>query len=445
MDFLQLFKANKQKKFGNRPAPWLLAVSGGADSMTMAHLHLKAGISFAIAHCNYQLRGQDADKDEQLVTDWAKQHTIPCYTIRFDTQAKAAEWGKAIQETARILRYQWFETLCKTHGYNTIATAHHAGDNAETLLMNLLKGTGMNGLHGIPEINGRILRPLLFATPQQIRAYAAQEKVPFREDASNASDAYLRNAVRLHILSAIENIFPQALQRLKENTERFAQGAFLYQRAIMQEKKKLLEQRGTDYYTPIRLLEKHPAADALIYELFSPYGFSPAQMPQIKHLLQAESGRYLSSATHRLIRNREFLILTAQQTTATAIILIEQIPAEIDVQQGIFRFSDAPVADMAQLPGDPSIACIDLKKLSFPLILRRWRTGDYFYPLGMQMKKKKLSRFFMDQKLPVHLKEQVWVLESNRRIVWVAGMRLDERFKVTPSTTSRLVVQYQKG
>jgi tRNA(Ile)-lysidine synthase len=441
MDLLSRFIQNwNDKKMNRSPKPTLLAVSGGVDSMVMCHLFLKANFPFAVAHCNFQLRGLEADKDQQLVRDWCTTNNITFHTVNFDTQQKCEEWGKGIQETARILRYEWLYERREEHSYSRIATAHHADDNVETLLMNLFKGTGISGLHGIPELTDLLVRPLLFASKKDLLDYAAANSIPYRDDASNASDKYTRNTVRHHITPVIEQHFPGATMRINDSIFRFAQAEAIYRKAIDKEKQKLIQQRGHDFYIPIRKLSKRPQMETLCYEIFTPYGFTPAQLPHIIALMQAESGHYITSQSHRIIRNRDFLIITANSgQNSTDFIQIEGVPCNVHTPHASFHFS--MVKKPAHITADPHIALIDMKRITFPIILRRWRTGDYFYPIGMGMKKKKLSRYLIDQKVPLHEKEKLWVLECDKRIAWISGMRLDERFKLTTHTDTVLMVE----
>lgn len=443
MPLQELFIKNwKRKGFTTGGQTVLLAVSGGIDSMAMCKLFLQSDIPFAVGHCNFQLRGEEADKDEQLVKDWCADNNITFHNIKFDTQAKVDEWRKGIQETARILRYEWLEHIRVEHDYSFIATAHHANDNAETLLMNLFKGTGISGLHGIQAVNGNIIRPLLFAAKKDIMAYVQENNILYRDDASNATDKYTRNDVRLNLLPVIEQSFPQVIDNLNNSIQRFAEAEILYNREIERERKKLLEQRGNDYYIPIRKLRLRTPLNTICYELFKPYGFTPAQVSHLVSLMDSESGHYVASPTHRVIHNRDFLIITAVVATGTDFIKIDTVPATIQAAGIQFSFE---YKDKVTLTDDSNTALINAAKLEEPLILRRWKQGDYFYPLGMGMKKKKLSRYMVDKKIPLHEKENVWVLESNRRIVWVAGYRLDERFKVTDTTTQALVVKCVKN
>jgi len=440
MDLLEQFKANWLRKQYTRGAqPILVAVSGGCDSMVLCDLLLKLKIPFGVAHCNFQLRGLEADLDEQLVKDWASQNSIPFFTTRFDTATIATEAKTGIQETARNLRYAWLETIRSEQGFQKIATAHHANDNVETLLINLFRGTGMSGLHGIPEVNEKIIRPLLFASRNAIRDYASHENVTFREDASNASDKYLRNAIRLNVLPVVEQYFPQVIQQVSDSIFRFSQSELLYRKEVQKQLRKLVEQRGKDFYISVRKLQKMEALEAITYELFRDYGFSPAQISDILRLTDAETGRYVTSPTHKVIRNRDFLIITATEAQQAEFFSIDELPCDISMEGHSFKFTLINRPEV--LNPDPAVALIDASKLTMPLVLRKWRMGDYFYPLGMGMKKKKIGRFFIDQKVPLHEKDKVWVLETDKKIIWVAGMRLDERFKVRPGTERLLKVE----
>ncbi len=440
MGLEKLFSEHLKKQgWANRPRPILLAVSGGIDSMVMANLFLNIKMPFAIAHCNFQLRGADADQDEQLVHDWCIKQNVPFFVNHFDTGNIAKEWKKGIQETARKLRYDWFLQLCKQENFTYIATAHHANDTVETLLINLFKGTGIKGLQGIPAQNGNIIRPLLFATRKAIAAYAESHQVPYREDASNASDKYLRNIVRHQLIPKIEEHFPDAGAKLYDSIHRFTEAALLYDEAVERKIKKLKEQRGKDLYIPVRKLEKATPLSTLCYELFKPYDFSKEQLPQLIDLMKAESGKYLLSPTYQLIKDRNFLILTERTTQNTDLLLVESVPCTIPAGTLHFQFSLIHKPQVCSTSAD--IALIDFSQISFPMVLRKWRQGDYFYPLGMNRKKKKLSRFFIDQKIPLHEKENIWVLECNKKIVWIAGWRLDERFKLTDTTTEVLKIE----
>ena len=417
----------------------LLAVSGGGDSMVMADLFLESKLIFAVAHCNFGLRGEASELDEQLVCDWCKANKIKFHCIRFETKKRSQEWKKGIQETARILRYEWFEKIRKENNYAKIVTAHHANDNIETLLINLFKGTGISGLHGIHPENGHIIRPLLCAAKEAIAAFAASNAVSYRDDASNDSDDYLRNAVRRNIIPAVVQWFPNAIDNVNESIVRFWQAEQLYKKAIEQERKKLVQQRGQDYYIPILKLRHHEPLATICYELLSPFGFSSAQVPHVLNLLNSGTGHYISSSTHRVIRNRDFLVVTTHPADTADLVVVDAAPCTIDT--GKYRFSFTVQLKPKLIPADPNIAYLDLKMLEFPLLLRKWRLGDYFYPFGMKMKKKKVSRLLIDEKVPLHEKEDIRILECSKRIAWVSGIRPDERFRVKESTEQVLVVK----
>jgi tRNA(Ile)-lysidine synthase len=439
-DLAQRFSEHwKTKKFPT--GQMLLALSGGIDSMVLAHLLRKAGISFAAAHCNFMLRGKDADDDTAFVQEWCATNDVRCHTISFDTKMLAARRRQSIQTTARDLRYEWFETLRKEHRYTAILTAHHAGDVAETMLINLSRGSGIAGLHGIPERNGAIMRPLLFASRADIAEYAAINEIAWREDASNATDNYLRNAIRLHVLPQLENLLPGAVARMAMTAARLHGTELIYRKALDRRLRRLKEQRGKDWYIPLRLLLQEAAPDTIAYELFTPFGFSSEQIPQILSLAEAESGKQVLSDTYRVIRHRDFLVVTAIEERDAGLILVTGIPTHIHTAEGSFHFSWADA--QAPVSTDANIAMIDGDTLSFPLVLRTRREGDYFYPLGMGMKKKKLKRFLIDIKTPLQEKDRVRILECDKKILWITGKRIDERFKVRPTTERVLKIVFE--
>ena len=440
MSLLQQFKEHwKARRYVLPGETVLLAVSGGGDSMVMADLFIKSGIAFAVAHCNFGLRAEASDLDEALVADWCDANSIKFHRAQFETKARSEEWKKGTQETARILRYEWFEAIRKEYKYAKIVTAHHANDNVETLLINLFKGTGISGLHGILPENGNIIRPLLFATKEMMAAYAAEHNVIYREDASNETDDYLRNAVRHNVVPAIQQWFPNAVGSVNESIGRFGEAEILYKKAIAQERKKLLERRGQDYCISVLKLRHREPLATICYELLYPFGFSSAQVPHVLNLLDASTGHYVSSATHRVIRNRDFLVITTVPADTADMVLIEAVPCTVDM--GKYHFSFAIQPKPKTFSADPNVAYLDIKSMEFPLVLRKWKIGDYFYPFGMKMKKKKVARLLIDEKVPLHEKEDIRILECSKRIAWISGIRSDERFRVKDSTEQVLVVK----
>jgi tRNA(Ile)-lysidine synthase len=410
---------------------FVLAVSGGADSVVLAHLLKGAGINFEIAHCNFKLRGAESDRDEAFVKNLAVTLDIPFSSKHFDTDAYASENKISIQEAARDLRYTWFAT------FNTIViTAHHANDNIETVFMHFCRGTGIAGLTGIEpyKVKERLLRPLLVFHKQEIIDYATETGIAFVEDSSNASDKYTRNFFRHQILPAVKDVYPQAENNILHTIKHLREVSEVYKAAMQKIVSKLQFINGHEIHIPVLMWQKAKPLDTITFEMLYPYGFTAAQVPEAIKMLGAHNGAVLLSNTHRLIKNRNWMILAPLETaTNTSVVVVEQNDTSVHYPGGILSIQTS----VAQLPeaSDNNTCMLDAAALQFPLILRPAATGDYFYPLGMQ-KKKKLSKFFIDLKLSKTAKEKVWVLVSNNRIVWVIGCRIDNRFKITPASTA---------
>jgi len=417
----------------------LIAVSGGVDSIVLCELCYLSGFDFEIAHCNFQLRGEDSEADEILVMETAKKYKVKLHTTKFDTLTYAAENKTNIQIAARQLRYDWFNVIAKENAIAHILTAHHANDNAETIAMNFFKGTGINGLIGMQiksgGIGGKITRPLLFATKQSIKDFAFEKNLAWREDVSNASDKYTRNYFRNELLPSIEKVIPHVEENLIENIERFSDVAILYNSAIDKLKSGLLFINGNEIHIPVLKLIKTPAYKTVFYEILKPYGFISSQMKDAIQLMSSESGKYITSGTHRLIRNRNWLIVCTVLNENNSVIVIDNPDAVIEIENKKLKIESikAPI----NIEANSSFGYADADKIIFPLICRKWKQGDYFYPLGMT-KKKKLSRFFVDQKLSISDKEKIWVIESDKKIIWIVGMRIDDRIKITPSTKTAI-------
>lgn len=406
----------------------LLTVSGGLDSVVLCDLCHTAGFPFRIAHCNFQLRGEESLRDKAFVTALASHYQVPLLQKDFDTEAYARERQLGIQVAARELRYEWFASL--TPGL--IVTAHHLDDNIETLLMNFFKGTGIAGLHGILPRQGKIVRPLLFARKEELATYAAERQLSWVEDSSNASDKYSRNYVRHQLMPVLQKLYPGVEQQLAANINRFREIEILYRQSIDLHKKKLLEARGAEWHIPVLKLQKTVPLATVLYEIIREFGFSPRQTDEVMALLDSSSGKYVQSSTHRIIRNRAWLIIAPLAPAAAQHVVVESVNNEYEYAQNKICLAVQP-ASQQELPASPAIAHLDVAAIRFPLLLRPWKAGDYFYPLGMK-KKKKVARFLIDQKLSKADKEKVWVLEMDKKIVWVIGHRIDDRFKVTPST-----------
>ena len=426
----------------------LLAVSGGVDSVVLCELCHKAGYHFAIAHCNFKLRGEESDGDEQFVTALAKKYDSAFFVKQFDTEKYATENKTSIQVAARELRYHWFTELLNTvntfshgaqkapfSGLGTVLTAHHADDNIETILMNFFKGSGINGLKGILPKHNNLIRPLLFATKEELLQYAYENNLAYREDSSNNSDKYTRNYFRNQLIPGLQKVFPKVKENLLDNANRFRQINIIYNHAMEQIKKKLITVQAKEIQLPVLKLLKTAALPTVLYEIIKEYGFTAHQTSEVQKLLGSDSGKYVNSLTHRILRNRKWLVISALNEAGAGTYLIEEGDGEIVFPQG--KLSIAKNNFPAAIIKENLTAQLDARDIQFPLLLRKWKTGDYFYPLGMP-KKKKLSRFFIDQKMSLIEKENAWVIESNKKIIWVVGKRIDNRFKIIPSTSAML-------
>lgn len=418
----------------------LLAVSGGVDSVVLCELCKQAGYDFVIAHCNFQLRGAESERDEQFVQQLGEKYAVEVKVKKFDTEQYAAASKLSIQEAARALRYEWFEELVvslesKQKVRVLLLTAHHADDNVETLLMNFFRGTGLHGLTGIPESVNYIRRPLLPFSKEELLAFAKEEELDYVEDSSNQSSKYTRNFFRNELIPAISKVYPQVKDNLQDNIDRFKQIEKLYQLSVGVIKKKLLKEKGAEVYIPVKQLMGYHNR-ALIYEIIKEYGFQEKQVEELVKLADSYSGKYIKSpvSQYRIIKHRHWFIISPVQSVASTAIVIEEKDKQVIFEQGILQ-----VETTSDIKPETSnfIASIDFNKITFPLLLRKWKTGDYFYPLGMS-KKKKISRFFIDQKLSKTEKENAWVIESDKRIIWVVGHRIDERVKIVPSTKKSL-------
>jgi len=432
----------------------LLAVSGGVDSVVLCELCKLAGFDFVIAHCNFQLRGEESKRDEQFVRELTKKYNVEIFVKKFDTEKYAEENKLSIQVAARELRYGWFNqivngqlSMVNSHAgfirhspltIHHILTAHHANDNIETLLINFFKGSGINGLRGILPKHGNIIRPLLFAKKEELIEFAKENNLSYVEDSSNVSDKYTRNYFRNQLIPSVQKVFPQVEDNLLNNIQRFKDIETLYQQSIELHKKKLLEKKGEEIHIPVLKLFKSDPLPTIVYEIIKDFGFTSNQTEDVIKLLNSDSGKYVQSHTHKIIKNRNWLIITSSLTTVAENILIEEEDKVVEFLNGKLEMKQISAAGY-KLSGSESIAQLDSDEIKFPLLLRKWKQGDYFYPLGMK-KKKKLSRFFIDQKLSLTEKENIWMLEMNKKIIWIVGKRIDERFKITPKTKNILKI-----
>ncbi len=412
---------------------FLLACSGGVDSMVLTHLCHRAKLNFAIGHCNFQLRGRESDTDEKFVRDWAFQLSKPFFSTCFDTINYVSKNKVSVQLAARELRYRWFAEIMQENDIKILVTAHQADDNLETFLINLSRGTGIDGLTGIPEKTDTLARPLLPFTRSQILEYAKIENLAWREDSSNSDTKYLRNKIRHEIVPKLMELHPTFLENFK-NTQRYITGiSQLAEFHINQVRKTNFQHDDGVIKISVASLSKLKPLKAHLFALFKAYGFT--EWNDVKSLLTAMSGKEVRSGTHRLVKDRDFLLLTEIQ---------EEDPKEYHIshdEREIHTPIHLRMSQVSLVKETPkNVLYVAKETLKYPLTLRKWRKGDYFYPLGMKGRKK-LSKFFKDEKIDIISKEKQWLLCSGDVIVWVVGKRADERFKVAKDT--REIVKFE--
>lgn len=413
----------------------LLAVSGGLDSVVMTHLFRTAGLRFGLAHVNFSLRGIEADGDEAFVRDLAAQYEVPFLTTRFDTAAYAAEQGVSIQMGARTLRYDWFERCRAEQGYTRIATAHQQNDVFETLLLNLTRGTGLAGLHGIPVRQGNLIRPLWFASRDDLETYAVQQQLVWREDASNADDKYARNRIRHHVVPVLQALNPGLMQTLPTTVERLRAAETLMRTELDQSWQTTADQQGETYCIDLKKLRRLPEPAFRLAEWLRPFGFTVQQAKLIWKTAGQESGQEFHSATHRLIHEPAGLVLAPVGRTERYSLTLAEWPVECVTisDQLTITFETFERTEDFQPAADLTIASLDADRLTGSLTIRTWQPGDRFRPLGLGGSKL-VSDFLNDLKLTRLEREQTLVLLADNTIAWVVGKRIDHRFRITNQT-----------
>lgn len=416
----------------------LLAVSGGVDSMVLLHLFERSEFEYGIAHCNFRLRGAESDGDEAFVREQVEQHGTPAHFETFDTTEYASLKGISIEMAARELRYTFFERIRKQYDYDSIVTAHHQDDLIETFFLNLSRKTGIKGLTGIKEKQAKLIRPLLFVSRDEIIKFANKNYVPFREDSSNNEVIYQRNFLRHKILPLFSELNPAFRKNLLASIENLKDAYEVYEHAIGAQRAKLLTKADGQVVVSIAALQNSPHAKTVLLEILSGYGFNASVTEAVYNSLSTQSGKQFFSRTHRLIKDRDSLFLSELKDSDDAVYYIEANDMELFTPM---RISVEHIESTNfEIVKDKNIACVDLDKVEFPLLMRKWRQGDYFQPLGMTGFKK-VSDFFIDQKIPLHEKDRTWLLCSGKKIVWIMGHRIDNRFKVTNSTTRILKIK----
>jgi tRNA(Ile)-lysidine synthase len=420
----------------------LVAVSGGVDSMVMTQLFLELGYNIGLAHCNFSLRGRESDNDEKMVSKYATDHNIPFFSTRFDTKTYARKKGLSVQMAARELRYSWFEEIRMNNEFNSVAVAHNLNDNIETLIINLVRGTGLTGLTGMKPKNNNIIRPMLFATREEIMLYCKEHQIIYREDKSNAETKYTRNKIRHRVIPVLKEINPSIEMTLSETAERFAGINDIVSEFIHKLRDKITEHKEDMISFNISLLRPHLKNRATVYELFKPFGVTNMQLNDLIKVINGKTGNKIYTETHRLLKNRKEIIVSPEQSKNDLSFFIKKING-LNTVPGIISAEYVNITDSFEIPSDQSVACIDSEKMTFPVNIRKWKPGDNFIPLGMKQKKK-LSDYFIDNKYSILEKENKYILESEGKIVWIIGDRIDNRFRITRSTKRALIIKSAK-
>ena len=419
---------------------FIVGYSGGLDSTVLVFLCYRLNLDFALAHCNFKLRNEESERDEKFVKEIAVKLGVPLFTNSFDTINQAEKRKESIQVTARRLRYDWFLQLIKKEKYNYIVTAHHLDDSLETFIINLSRGTGLEGLTGIPEINHHVIRPLLPFSRGQLKEYAQQNGLLWREDSSNAETKYLRNQLRHQVIPELKKVHVNLLQNFSKTTALLKQSQDFIDDQIKEISKKVISTESENQFQiNINALKSFANPKFILYHLLKNYGFTA--WDDIYQLLNAQSGKYVNAPGYRISKHRKVLIIDTTKDSK-----IEAKNYKIQVKNKLIRFDGREL----QLKNtkhyhntNKNEVFVDKDKLKFPLFIIKPKEGDYFYPLGMKGKKK-ISKFFKDEKLSLSQKEQVWLLVSGSDIVWIIGYRADDRFKIESDTTNILKISYNE-
>lgn len=457
MNLLNQFQQNWQFHFAPLILPRqkiLLALSGGIDSTVLAHLLHQSKIEFIAAHVNYQLRGEESNRDENFVVSLCTSLQIPLLVKRIDTKKYMSEKQLSVQVAAREIRYNWFDEIRLndiTLNNAWVATAHHANDSVETSMMHFFRGTGIEGLKGISALHQskKILRPLLPFFRSQIELYAEDNGISFIVDSSNLTNQYTRNFLRNSIIPELEKVIPSVQENIFQNTQRFSEVTILYKQAVHQQLKKMLEQKENEWHIPVLKWKKVNPIQTITWEIIEPFGFSAAQISEVIKLLDGTNSSFINSPSHRIIKNRQWMIIAPTAQNESNHIVIEGIGKTLFIE-GELTISSHEIADVSNELTKSNldnkqlgIEWLDAHAIQFPLLLRQWAVGDYFYPLGMS-KKKKVAKFLIDARLSKTDKEKIWVLESNKKIIAIIGLRIDNRFRYTEATKQLLILQYTR-
>lgn len=419
-----------------KPNTLLVAVSGGADSMALLYLLNQTNWPIEAAHCNFQLRGDESEADQLMVENYCKEQAIKLHTVRFETTNYAKENKVSIEMAARELRYSWFDQLIKEKGFEAVLTGHHGNDSIETFFLNLVRGTGVKGLSGIQYRNGNVARPLLTFSRERIIKYCAINNVPYRNDSSNSDTKFLRNKIRHEIIPVLEQMNPLFFHTMLNNMEHLNEAQYLLDKEVKRFKDEVLVEEHGRVLVPISKLNLYNEKKTILFEVLRPYGFNPSIVNDVIGVLDGISGKQFFSDTHRLIKDRHNLMVMANEDVGVDHFWVEpgitDSPMKLEVKV-------YPKTDEFKFSSDPFLVHIDADLVDVPLLFRKWKVGDYFMPLGMSQFKK-VSDFFIDNKFSLDEKEEAWLAVSGEDIVWIAGHRIDERYKITKRTKNILEI-----
>ena len=413
----------------------IVGLSGGADSMALLDILTLLDYRCIAAHCNFHLRGEESDADARFVKKWCKENDIEFPSIDFDTKQFAADRKISIEMAARELRYSWFEMVRKEFDAEVIAVAHHQDDSVETVLINLVRGTGISGLSGISPKNGKIVRPMLCVTRNEIENYLREREIPFRTDSTNHQDIYTRNHISLNVLPMLQKLNPSVNDAIYRTSQNVSEAEKVYKKAIDADVKLVLQNNKVD----IEKLKQTVSPSSVLFEILSPLGFHSSVIDDVKNSFDASSGKQFYSASHRLIKDRNCFLIDKNDNSelGNQTYYIDRVSQEISVPVHLdIQLIHPPTS----IDKNSRFLYADADKLSFPLVLRKWQPGDWFIPFGMKGKKK-LSDFFTDQKFNLKEKEETWILFSGEEVVWVVGHRLDNRFRISSKTQQILQIE----